>query len=115
MLDIKYKADWDLLKPLLERLDVRYERVLTEEEKQEHERNWEILMKGVKFDDFDKFMEDFEEYRKDSPTNRDEILEKEQIEKDWEIIRQGIDVDDPEQFMKDFEESRKDRKLPFRD
>ena len=67
MLDIKNKADWDLLKPLLERLSVGYERVLTEEEKQERERNWEILMKGVKFDNFDGFMEDFEEYRKDPP------------------------------------------------
>lgn len=67
MLDVKNKEDWDLLKPLLEWFDIAYEGVLTEEEKRQNEKDWEIIMKGVKFDDFDKFMADFEEYRKDPP------------------------------------------------
>jgi len=103
MLDIKNKTDWDLLRPLLERFDIAYERVSTEEEKRQKEKNWEILMKGVKFDDFDKFMEDFEEYRKDA------------VKKDWAEIRQGAHIDNFEEFMNEFEESREDRKLPFRD
>ena len=108
ILDIKNRTDWDLLRPLLERLGVAYKRVLTEEEKRQDEKDWETIMKGAHDDNFEEFYAQWKEERKD----REFPFRDEEYKKDWEIIRKGIDVDDPEQFMKDFEESREDRELP---
>lgn len=111
MLDVKNKEDWDLLKPLLERFDIAYERVLTEDEKRQNEEDWEIIMKGAHDDNFDEFYVQWKEDRKDNKP----ILSEEEREKNWEILMEGVKFENFDKFMKDFEEYRKDPVRPFRD
>ncbi len=63
MLNIKNKKDWDLLKPLLERFDITYERVLTEEEKRQNEEDWAIIRQGAHIDNFDEFYKEWQANR----------------------------------------------------
>ena len=70
LLDVPNQRDWLSLVPLLERLGIHFsvQKADTKaQERVEREKDWEIIMRGIKIDNMDEFMRDFDESRKDRP------------------------------------------------
>jgi hypothetical protein len=67
-LDIDNDNDWQVLKPLLERLQVGI-RMFSEKTEtttdDQKKKDWEIIMKGLKKPEFEKFISEFENNRHD--------------------------------------------------
>jgi ABC-type oligopeptide transport system substrate-binding subunit len=70
VLEVANQRDWLSLMPLLERLGISYNVQpvqTTEDARTKSERDWEIIMGGIKKDNMDEFLRDFEQSRQDRP------------------------------------------------
>jgi hypothetical protein len=70
LLDVPNQRDWLSLMPLLERLGIHFAVQADDTDAQslaQSERDWEIIMHGIKIDNMDEFMRGFDESRKDRP------------------------------------------------
>ena len=70
LLEIKNPGDWQVLKPLLERLKIRFTpvEVTSAPHKIARGKALEIINAGLPaFDNFERWMQQFEESRKDRP------------------------------------------------
>jgi hypothetical protein len=67
-LEIENENDWQVLWPLLERLQVAvriFPEKLENTTDNQKKRDWEIIMKGIEKPNFEKFVSDFENDRQD--------------------------------------------------
>ena len=71
VLEIPNVKDWQSIVPIIKRLGIFFTiqtETLKDNEKTldlQQQKDWEIIMRGVKKNDFDVFVNDFEESRKD--------------------------------------------------
>ncbi len=76
ILEIPNVKDWQSLAPVIKRLGIFFTIESEPVKKNEstinlqQQKDWEIIMRGVKKNDFDAFVNDFEESRKDRTLER---------------------------------------------